>query len=139
MRSISGPRWLTSLIVIGLSVVGGVIFFGLWMVAAIPAAGSQNEFVNTILWILAPIITAVGFAAGAYLPERKLFDSQTRFVKVLIWPLIGCSIGAWCVFWFGPMLIVFGMLLFGTASITFRELYIRFQALAQERESSSLD
>jgi hypothetical protein len=43
----------------------------------------------------------------------------------LIWPLIGCSLGAAAVFWFGPMLIVFGMFVAGTASVVVREVLLQ--------------
>ena len=36
--------------------------------------------------------------------------------------MIGCALGAVAVIWFGPMLIVFGMFVAGTASIALREM-----------------
>jgi hypothetical protein len=38
--------------------------------------------------------------------------------------MIGCAIGAAVVYWFGPMLIVFGMFAAGTASVALREVML---------------
>jgi len=43
------------------------------------------------------------------------------FLRTFIWPLVGCVLGAVAVVWFGPMLIVFGMLVVGTGSVALRE------------------
>ena len=48
------------------------------------------------------------------------------FSRILVWPLIGCAVGAGIVYWFGPMLIVFGMFVAGTASVALRETVILF-------------
>ena len=49
---------------------------------------------------------------------------KTRFFHILLWPLSGCAVGAGVVYWFGPMLIVFGMFAAGTASVIIREVVL---------------
>lgn len=117
-------RWKGALITVVFSALGGGICYALWMVVAIPANRRDVEFLSTTLWILAPVVTALGFATGTYLSEGWLGRPGRRFGRILIWPLVGCTIGAWSVYFFGPMLIVFGMLTLGTASIALREILV---------------
>jgi len=82
----------------------------------------DSPVLEAILWLLAPVATAAGFATGIVLFGHLTSTSETTFFRVLIWPLIGCAIGAGVVYWFGPMLIVFGMFVAGTASVALREV-----------------
>jgi hypothetical protein len=86
--------------------------------------GRASPTVEAILRLLTPVTTAAGFALGIALFERLAGHSRTAFLRILIWPLVGCAIGAGAVYWFGPMLIVFGMFAAGTASIALREVYL---------------
>jgi hypothetical protein len=53
---------------------------------------------------------------------KRLTEARREaFVRMFIWPLVGCILGAVVVVWFGPMLIVFGMFLVGTGSVALRE------------------
>ncbi|HET6443853.1 MAG TPA: hypothetical protein VFI27_04665 [candidate division Zixibacteria bacterium] len=118
-------KWIGPIATIALSAVGGVIFYLFWMVMAIPLSRLDNSLLSAILWILAPLITALGFAGGAAIAERRFRGGQNRYWRIYIWPLIGCSAGATSTYIFGPMLIVFGMLFLGTASIALREIWMR--------------
>jgi hypothetical protein len=89
--------------------------------------------VETTLWLLAPVITAAGFATGIAIMERRAEKKRPSFLRILIWPLIGCAAGAGIVYWFGPMLIVFVMLAAGTASMTLREVVGFFTAPGPDR------
>ncbi len=119
-------EWLESLTIIALSAVGGVLFYLLWMAIAIPATRSGYDLLETSLWILSPVLTALGFATGAYIAERKVRGGGLSFIRIFVWPFVGSVIGALSTYVFGPMLIVFGMLTFGTASIILREIWILF-------------
>ena len=57
--------------------------------------------------------------------ERLLTTRKTDFLRILVWPLVGCSLGAAAVFWFVPMLIGFGMCIGGTASVVLREVKLK--------------
>jgi hypothetical protein len=70
------------------------------------------------------VTTAAGFALGVTIVERLTRTSRTRFLRIFVWPLIGCALGAGAVYWFGPMLIVFGMFAVGAASIVLREVIL---------------
>jgi hypothetical protein len=99
---------------------GGAYF--IWMAAFIFLDDVGGRALRALLWLAAPVATALGFAVGAALCERLTEGRRERFRGVYLWPLAGCSIGAVVVFPFGPMLIVFGMFLMGTASMILREL-----------------
>jgi len=87
--------------------------------------------VKGFLWVAAPVVTAAGFAAGIILIDLIAKTGKIRFVRIYVWPLAGCAIGAGIVFPFGPMLIVFGMFGLGTASVLLREILLN-TVLAQK-------
>jgi hypothetical protein len=116
-------KWIRSILIVALSAMGGILGYLLWMAIAIPATRAGNDLLATALWILSPFLTALGFAIGATVAERKIRGGGSKFVQIYIWPLAGCAIGAVSTYVFGPMLIVFGMLLLGTASIALREIW----------------
>lgn len=99
----------------------GIFYIG-WMAVFIPAFKTGNPVLQTIGWLSAPVVTAAGFAAGIWIAERLIGPRTTRFSRIFTWPFVGCTVGAGAVFWFGPMLIVFGMFLAGTASVVVREV-----------------
>lgn len=101
------------------------VCYSIWLAAFLLAAKLDSFVVEAILWLLAPVITAAGFAAGIAIFEHLSRTGQTEFCRIFVWPLVGCAIGAGVVYWFGPMLIVFGMFVAGTASVALREV-VRF-------------
>ncbi|NQT15123.1 MAG: hypothetical protein HQ582_20365, partial [Planctomycetes bacterium] len=66
----------------------------------------------------------LGLATGLWLNDRLFSRGSERVLRLWLWPLIGCSVGAAVVFWFGPMLIVFGMFVVGTVSVALREVLL---------------
>ncbi|HSR31808.1 MAG TPA: hypothetical protein VLY63_14685 [Anaerolineae bacterium] len=112
---------------IAFSLLCAGVFYVAWMAVFLLAAGSQSPALEAILWILAPVITAAGFAVGIIIPERIILPRRSRFLRTFLWPLIGCAIGAGIVYWFGPMLIVFGMFAAGTIGVALREVMILFE------------
>ncbi|MFC1634683.1 hypothetical protein ACFL5Z_07550 [Planctomycetota bacterium] len=117
-------RLLVILARVVLSVFLAGIFYTGWMAVAIPTIKSElgGLVVKALLWILAPIITAFGFALGP-----KAFDlmssaaDRSFFWTTYKWCLAGCAIGGGVFCLFGPMLIVFGMFLAGTLSVILQE------------------
>lgn len=107
---------------VAVSLLCGGAFYLVWMAIFLFATKLDNAVVEGLLWILAPVVTAAGFATGIVLFDRLVIATKHRFFPVLLWPLVGCAAGAGVVYWFGPMLIVFGMLVAGTASIALREV-----------------
>ena len=106
----------------GVSLLCGGAAYAVWLVAFLLVGRPDSLLGRAILWPLAPVVTAVGFAAGSALVERLAGTGRTAFVRLYVWPLAGCVLGALVVYWFGPMLIVFGMLALGAASVLTREL-----------------
>jgi len=121
---VSLGQWGRVSIRIACSLLGGGIFYLAWMAAFLLTVHLDSRIVEAVLWLMAPVATAVGFAAGIAILERITGKSRTGFLRILIWPLIGCTMGAGIVYWVGPMLIVFGMFVAGTASVVLREVVI---------------
>ncbi len=115
------------LIRIASSLLGAGVFYFAWMAAFLLTIDLDNKVIETALWLMAPVATATGFAAGIVILERVTGKNGTGFRRILVWPLVGCTIGAGIVYWFGPMLIVFGMFVAGTASVVLREAIIRWK------------
>ncbi len=124
-RNMDSRRFWKALVRMAFSLLCAIIFYLAWMASFILTTRLDSPVAETILWLLAPVITATGFAAGIMLRERLAGQERSRFLRIFIWPLIGCVIGAGIVYWFGPMLIAFAMLFTGTASIVLREV-VRF-------------
>ena len=99
----------------------GILYF-LWMGIFLVLSDRAGVAVRGILWLLAPVVTAAGFAVGLAVSERLLGSVKVSFPRVFTWPLGGCVLGAAAVYWHGPMLIVFGMFLCGTASVVLRQV-----------------
>ena len=104
------------------SALGAGFSYSLWMVAFILATPLHNVTVELILWLLAPPVTAAGFTAGVAAFEHLVKDPRSKFIRIFLWPLTGCTVGAAAVYWYGPMLIVFGMFAAGTISVACRHL-----------------
>ena len=105
------------------SLICAGIFYTGWMAVAISAfkAGVDNVVVEVVLWLCAPVVTGAGFAVGVAIFQWLSGARRGKFVDVYKWSLTGCAVGAGAVFPFGPMLIVFGMFVLGTASVTVGE------------------
>lgn len=114
-------RW-TALARIASSLLGGGMLYSVWMAAFLSTVDLGNQLLTLTLWLLAPILTAIGFAVGVLVFDRLTAIRRMSFLSVLVWPLVGCVMGAGVVYWFGPMLIVFGMFLAGTASVAIMEI-----------------
>ena len=112
--------WISFLRVISSLLVGG-LFYLIWL-ATFLFASPKNTVIEVFLWLIAPIITGIGFTAGVNILNRLVNANDGQFLHILIWPLTGCILGALIVYSFGPMLIVFSMLALGTLSILIREL-----------------
>ena len=94
-------------------------------VSTLPAflfLSSFNALLDAFLWLMAPILTGLGFALGIVVFDKLVKVQGGPFGIILLWPLIGCVLGAASVYWFGPMLIVFSMLTVGTLSVSLREI-----------------
>jgi hypothetical protein len=107
------------------SVLFGAGFYLGWMALFLICSPHLPPLGRGALWILAPIVTGLGFAAGAVLFNRIRRLRQPAFGQFSLYPLIGCSVGAAVVFPFGPMLIVFGMGLLGSLAM----LLFEFRAM----------
>ena len=100
------------------------IFYSAWMAVFITAAGLDSLGIKIALWLLAPLVTGAGFTMGIVAFERLIKKRKVEFLHIYPWTLTGCVIGAGIIFWFGPMLIVFGMFATGTVSVIIREVVI---------------
>ncbi len=106
------------------STIFGGLLYSIWLAVFLLSSPNGGWFEAT-LRLVAPIITALGFAIGIIIFDHFGTKLGTPFLELFIWPLLGCTIGAVIVYWFGPMLIVFSMLVMGTLSIAIREARLR--------------
>lgn len=113
---VSVPRFVVS-------VLFGAVFYVAWMALFLVCSAYRSPLLRGLLWILAPIITGLGFFVGAALFNRFRRLPHPPLLRLYLYPLIGCSIGAAVVFPFGPMLIVFGICLFGSLSMLLFEFF----------------
>ena len=111
-----------ALVQVVISVVSAGLFYLAWLAVFLGLFKDSGIPVKAVLWTVAPLITATGFALGLAVAKRWTHVPQEGFLRTLIWPLVGCVLGAVVVVWFGPMLIVFGMFLVGTGSVALREV-----------------
>lgn len=106
-----------------------------WLVVFLLTIEVDHALVQALRWLLAPVVTATGFATGIVISERFTRAPRTRFLRVLLWPLVGCALGAGAAYRVGPMLIGFGMFAAGTASVVIREVSHHWQkAASSERD-----
>ncbi len=105
-------------------ICAGVTYF-VWMAIFLLSKDVTGPIVKGVLWFMGPVITAAGFAIGLVIHEYITGFQRRSFLWTFLWPLVGCSLGAVAVYWYGPMLIVFGMFAVGTLSIILRELFLR--------------
>ena len=118
-----GTRNLWGVVVrLASSLAGAGVFYTAYLAVFLTATKSGSVIVETVLWLLAPVVTAAGFAVGVTAAERLARKDRTSFIRIYMWPLVGCAIGAAIVYPFGPMLIVFGMFAAGALSIAVREI-----------------
>ncbi len=99
----------------------GLTYF-VWMGVFLFVSPFDNAILEAIMWVSAPIATAAGFTLGILLMERRAGERSASFARIFMWPLFGCIAGAVSVYWFGPMLIVFGMFVLGTVGVVLREV-----------------
>ena len=116
------PIWKRLARILTSTLFGG-LFYTFWL-SVFLLLSPDGGFQETVLWLLSPIITAIGFATGLMVYNYLSRSARLPFIKLVSWPLIGCIIGATVVYWFGPMLIVFSMLALGTLSVAAREFFM---------------
>ena len=114
--------WLGSVAIIASSVLCAGVFFVLWLAAFLTVGKLGSPLVKAAIWLSAPVVTAAGFAAGIAVLGFRTRNSNSEFLATFKWTLIGCTVGAAAVVWFGRMLIVFGMFAAGTASVVLKEV-----------------
>ena len=117
MKSLLKPLALASVSIL----VAGVFHVG-WLAAFIPAAKSGVMVLKIVGWMAAPVVTALGYAVGLLIGERLMAQRKTVFLRIFVWPLVGCSLGAIGLCWIGPMWIGIGTFVGGAASVVLREV-----------------
>jgi hypothetical protein len=120
-RAVEMKRLATVLFRVGISVLFAAIFYVGWLAVFLGLFKDSGISVKAVLWVIAPVVTAAGFAVGLMAANRLTGIRRVAFPRTFAWPLVGCALGAVSVVWFGPMLIVFGMFLIGTGTVALRE------------------
>lgn len=115
-------RLLGIFVRVAMSVIFAGIFYIGWMAIILQTYKSESGLVvKAVIWILAPILTGLGFAVGSKIFELLPSTDKTRFWETYKWCLAGCAIGGGVLWVCGPMLIVFGMFAAGTMSVVLHE------------------
>jgi hypothetical protein len=96
--------------------VGGAAY-AVWLSAFLLLGVGAGGVLEAALWLMAPAVSAAGFAAGMALVGRPWERRGFSLRRVFLWPLVGCTIGAAAAWVFGPRLIVFGILAGGALSV----------------------
>ena len=113
---------LKPLALVAVSILGAFVFHAGWLAAFIPAVKSGVFVLKIIGWIAAPVVVAAGFATGLWMGERWLTQRKTDFLRIFLWPLVGCTLGAIALCWIGPMWVGIGTFVGGAASVVVREV-----------------
>jgi hypothetical protein len=118
---------LKSAVCLAISVVSaGLLSFG-WLALVV---NTGIVFSPPLRFLSIPVVMGLGFATGMWIGERFLQTRTSRFRQILVWPLIGCSVGAALSSWISMylrvivsplVLIVFGGFIVGTVSVALRE------------------
>jgi hypothetical protein len=89
--AMSIKRFVGVLLRVGLSVIFAGIFYIGWLAIAIPTIKSEFGglfvLVKAVIWILAPIVTGLGFAVGPKIFELLPYTNKTRFWEHYQWCL----------------------------------------------------
>lgn len=113
---------LKSLAVVTVAFLVAFVFHIGWLAAFIPAAKSGVMALKILGWMMAPVITALGYATGLWMGERRLTQRTTDFLRIFLLPLVGCTLGAIALGWIGPMFVGIGTFVGGAASVVLREV-----------------
>ena len=81
----------------GVAVVCAGLFHSLYLAVFLTTFRSCGSVLRGLLWIAAPVANATGFAVGIWFCERRN-DRPHRFIRILLWPLVACSLGAAAVY-----------------------------------------
>ena len=117
-------RFLTVATRVAVSVLLSGVFYTGWMAVMISTinAGFDGLVLKIVLWILAPIVTGLGFVVGLRISDLLGLNADSSpFWRIYKWCLIGCAVGGGIVCVFGPMVIVFGMFVGGTLCVILYE------------------
>ena len=110
----------TARVVVSLFAAGAAYL--IWLGAFLVLTPLAAPWVETVLWFLAPVITAAGLAAGMVMAERWTRAAHRPRHWLILFPLAGTVLGAAIVYSFGPMLIVFGMFACAAAAMGLLEI-----------------
>ena len=96
----------------------GAVFHATWVALFIfTASQGASGIVRAMLWLTAPVVTAVGFGLGLTLLQRDDPQSKTGFARAFVTALSGCAIGAVVMSPIGPMFVGLGVLGGGTVAV----------------------
>jgi len=109
-----------ALVRVVVSTLGGGLFYFCWLAVYLLTAKGSGPIPHAVFLVLAPAATALGYTTALALLTRRPC-ARAGFWCTFLWPAVGCAVGAGAVYPFGPMLIVFGMFVVGTASVAVRE------------------
>jgi hypothetical protein len=106
------------------SVIGAVLFNFVWLILFISFGKSPGDVIRILLWCLAPIIIASGYAYGIIVYDRSICHVRDSFLFIFSWALFGCVLGEIITLSSGPMVMGLSIISFGGLAVLFREFNI---------------
>ncbi|MEO8499947.1 MAG: hypothetical protein ABI565_03465 [Vicinamibacteria bacterium] len=94
----------------------------LWLIAVLSTMRRPPSPIPLAVVMTAPVAAAIGFGLGTLLIERVMRRRETTIGQALLWPFVGCAVGAVLVSPLGRMFVGVGVLAFGTVAVVVREL-----------------
>ncbi len=109
---------------ISASVLGAMVLNFFWLVLFIMLGKSPGDVIRFILWCIAPVLIAGGYALGIIVYDRIIFRIRASFRLIFSWTLFGCALGEIVTLSSGPMVIGLSILSFGGIAVVLREINI---------------
>jgi hypothetical protein len=103
---------------ITVALLAGTAFHVAWVATFIFAASQGAPgILRAMLWLIGPLVTAIGFGLGLTLWQRHDPQRQTGFARAFMAAVSGCAIGALVMSPIGPMFVGLGILGGGTVAV----------------------
>ena len=115
-------RWVAAGLRLAASLIAAGASYFAWLAIFLSVRLNAPPWLGATFWLLTPVVTATGFAAGMAHAEHWTHAPERPQSWVVLFPLVACVLGAAIVYPFGPMLIVFGMCGLGAAAMGLLEL-----------------
>ncbi len=99
--------------------------YAAWLTMVRVTMPQSPDAITFPVMLTGPVATAFGFAAGTMLSERLIRGYRMPLSRAILWPLVGCMVGALLIYPFGPTLVVYGTFGMGIVTALTREAWAK--------------